>query len=977
MTDKLIIIQQNIRSLRKNFDLFSVELSTYNELPDIIVLSEIWINYNETDFYKLPDYNVYFNCNENYRAGGIAVYLKNTCCNVNIINLKCESADVLMLSFDFKRVQFHIISIYRLLAYSIDFFINEFNDHFKNDNGVFKNTRNLIWIGDLNINILEDMVSAIDNYNTLMAANGLECMIREPTRITEQSKTCIDHVFLRLVCKRSILVNTAVIHKGITDHSMIRLEFQFVDCGRGSSDLGSPCSTSTDIYHRIDKAKFKQLIAQVDWSDVFIQSDASSAFDSFFEIFKSLMSQSKIDIIKKGKIKKLKPWISDNICLKIKKRNHIFKLVRNHPLNENIKNYYKNYRNKLHNEIKLAKSKFYKRKFDKCQGNSKETWKILNELTGQNKQTNNKEIKLEINTTIVNDPQVVADEFNDFFLNIVNNLELNDTISDGFLSLEYRQHFPIRYEMNSMFIDPVLPQDLMLIINSLKNNSPGIDGIDSSLIKENAGTLLNVLLYIINFSFETGVFPEKLKKAVVIPIYKSSSPNNCSNYRPISLLSCFSKIIEKIMKQKLLKFFNSVKFFSSNQFGFRAGFNTEHALLNFMTNVYDGINENKKVSGLFLDIKKAFDTVDHNILLNKLYAYGVRGVVHKWFRSYLIGRQQCVKVDSVLSKMGVIMHGVPQGSVLGAILFIIYINDLCNAKLEGNLTSFADDTALCYTAGSWDLVQVAMNKDLESLQWWFTANHMLLSPEKTKFINFSLRGDIHYINPIKYMCAECLQNGGLCRVNKCTVVNRTNNIKYLGLYLDSEVGWKEHIIKLKGKINNVLRYFYFLRDLSNDQILRTLYFSLVQSRLEYGIVFWGNTFDSYLNPIYLQQKHLIRLISFKNRFEQSRPLFINLKILPLKYLYVYKVLKLFYIKSGNIPQHENEYRRKLRNAKDLPIKKPNNSFFMTTFNYIAPKIYNRLPENIKFMADKNSFLKNIKFWLFLLDNVESLFEIPK
>ncbi len=223
-----------------------------------------------------------------------------------------------------------------------------------------------------------------------------------------------------------------------------------------------------------------------------------------------------------------------------------------------------------------------------------------------------------------------------------------------------------------------------------------------------------------------------------------------------------------------------------NQFGFREGLSTESALKHFMDDVYFGLNTEKKVSGIFLDIKKAFDTVDHRILLKKLYSCGIRGNVHSWFVSYLSKRKQVVKLGSIFSDFGYIKSGVPQGSVLGIILFLIYINDLCNANLKGNLTSFADDTALCYVEKSWTDIELAMNSDLEAIQWWFSNNNMLLSPEKTKYINFSLREEQEFNNDIIYKCVDCLCQNTIC-LNNCAVVLRTNSIKYLGLILDSGV----------------------------------------------------------------------------------------------------------------------------------------------------------------------------------------------
>ncbi len=498
----------------------------------------------------------------------------------------------------------------------------------------------------------------------------------------------------------------------------------------------------------------------------------------------------------------------------------------------------------------------------------------------------------------------MADELNNFFLSVVDRLNIKTNKPKHFDSLEYGRVFYPNISLKSMFLDPILPEDVISAIKSLKNGkSPGIDNINSVLLKNVYPKILDVLVHLINLSFGHGIFPSKLKDAVVIPLYKSGSKLDCSNFRPISLLSTFAKIYEKIMKKKLVRFLENNKFFSHNQFGFREGKNTEFALQQFMERVYNGLNAGKKVTGIFLDIKKAFDTVDHKILLNKLHNCGVRGNVHAWFESYLTNRRQCVKINHTYSKMGYIKYGVTQGSVLGAILFLVYINDLCNGNFIGNLTSFADDTALSYVKNNWAEVKHDIQQDLDALQWWFTMNHMLLSPEKTKYITFNLRSGAVLQDVILYKCIACLCQHTQC--NNCAVVSQTDSIKYLGVILDKEINWKKHIQSLKSKLNNVLRYFYFLKDICNQKLLRSLYFSLVHSRLEYGIFCWGGTFEVHLNSIFVQQKKFLKIITKTGRREPSYPLFLEQRILPLKYTFVLKVLKLYYILSGNLPEKSN------------------------------------------------------------------------
>ena len=346
-------------------------------------------------------------------------------------------------------------------------------------------------------------------------------------------------------------------------------------------------------------------------------------------------------------------------------------------------------------------------------------------------------------------------------------------------------------------------------------------------------------------SFSSGYYPDKLKIVKVIPIHKGGSTQDLNNFRSISLLSIFDKIIEKIIHARLYEFLELHNVLYENQFGFRKNNSTIFALIQITEKIKESIDKGKFGCGIFIDLRKAFDTVNHEILLLKLEHYGIRGTMLNWFKSYLCNRKQYV-LNGESSKVKDITCGMPQGSVLGPLLFLLYINDLPNISKSLNFYLFADDTNIYYESDSLVKLESKINKELSKLQLWLNVNRLSLNISKTNYVIF------HPFNkPSKDQIT--------IKINKIALSQKTH-LKFLGIIIDSTLSWKQQIKDISCKISRAIGVMYKLRPYINPTMLKNIYYSLIYSHMIYAIQVWGSAGKTEIHKILVLQKRAIKLI---------------------------------------------------------------------------------------------------------------------
>ena len=440
-------------------------------------------------------------------------------------------------------------------------------------------------------------------------------------------------------------------------------------------------------------------------------------------------------------------------------------------------------------------------------------------------------------------------------------------------------------------ITPTNPTEIQYIIDQLNpRKGTGPFSIPSFILRILSSIVSTPISNLCNRSLETGVFPEVLKMAFVIPIHKKESKLEISNYRPISILSNINKIFEKIMSIRVRNYFERSNLLHNFQFGFREKHSTNHAVMKMVQKIQEVIKDKNIAFGVFIDLQKAFDTVNHNILLNKLDSYGIRGIAKNWIKSYLTDRQQYVSIDGFESEKEFILHGVPQGSVLGPLLFTIYINDMHTCIKSSTAFHFADDTNLLYVPQkkirNRNIVR-KLNADLKALDNWLKANKISLNSSKTELVIF--RNKHTPIPDIKI------------KLNGVRLLP-THYVKYLGLYLDENLSFDTHISLLNAKLRRANNMIVISRHYVPIKNLKQIYYGQFHSHLQYGCQIWGQHSTKLAKTITLQNK-AIRMMTFSAPDAHSNPLYKKLNILKLSDVvstnninFVHKVL------NGDTPQ---------------------------------------------------------------------------
>ena len=607
--------------------------------------------------------------------------------------------------------------------------------------------------------------------------------------------------------------------------------------------------------------------------------------------------------------------------------------------------------------IRTAKRNYEKELFEKCKNDSKSIWRNINSVLGKNRHKKNIPSKINDESGIkLTNMKQISNAFNKYYVNVGPNLA--KTIDNS--NPDYKKHLPKVVSHESLFLLPTNEDETSSIIKLLKpKTSFGHDNISPKYLKKLYTGIVTPCVHIINLSLSTGIVPDSMKLAKVVPIFKNSGSDEVmKNYRPVSLLPVLSKVLERIVYNRLFKFLIRNKLLHPSQYGFQENLGTELAILELQDRINDILKKKECCVGVFMDLSKAFDTLDHNILLDKLNHYGICGVSHDWFRNYLSNRKQYVSIDGINSTQLDVSCGVPQGSILGPLLFLIYVNDLATVSKDAVTVLFADDTNTIYRSKTYSELNKVINEDLPRISNWFKTNKLALNETKTKFIIFHTR---HNNPPPTFQII--LNNVELERVEYT---------KFFGILIQENLSWGTHINYICEKVSRTVALLARLKHYLPKSVMMIIFNSLCLSHISYALSVWGASPKSIMNRMVKLQKKGIRHVCNSKYNAHTQPLFKDNRVLQINDLFNMQCAKTMYKKKQSIlPSYHcgqlitNFERRQLntRQRYDVDIFRCKTILTqINSINYKVGKSWNELPFETKEATFKSmsSFARHIK-----------------
>ena len=1007
---KFTVLSQNVRSLGGKFDLLREYLGRQKGAQiTCLALQEVW---SIARNYELPGYHPFeYNTRDKNKTlnsncgGGVGFFISNSL-DYEVIQFKDEFVEGVYESIwvqlkvengrskvlgcvyrpntargDLKRA----IAIHKSILQEI-----KSNRNFSNSD--------LMVFSDFNVDLLNYHThAATADYVDFQLELGLLPLITLPTRKYHTTATLIDHIF---ATKTENFIKVGVLEDSeISDHfgTAYIENLQVSKRKAGPIQRREITKEATSI--------FSKMAASVDWDVFATENDDQKYYSNVLGKIDQLVGDAfplQNVVPKSSRI--TPPWFSKGLAESSKHKRKLFAKSKKNPSPQNVENY-KNYQKHFQRVLRKAKADFYNKQFDKYACDVKETWRVLRQAIGYNKKGGQKfpdyfleEVMrnsgsehsgdgldgggdvddasasaLSLPTSKpsapfqpgeqvrVTDKEAIAEGFNKFFSTVGTKLADKIRGQNARSGAPFEHTTFVKKSSGVFSFQWVDTNTILKTIQHLKNKgSSGVDGISNVLLKVIAPYIIKPLYKVFNRSLRNGTVPDSFKIAKIIPIYKgrdAGSQHEYTNYRPISLLQSLSKVLEKLVDSQLRRYLKYQNILYSKQFGFRGRRGCDQALLLFTDFAQKHISVGNKVLTAFLDLKKAFDTVDHEILLQKLTMYGVGGVTNDWFRDYLRDRKQSVKVPSgEKSELKKVNLGVPQGSVLGPLLFLLYMNDLAFCVPEFQTILFADDTSLSLAGQNYNQLLVEFNQLLGRVSDWLRVNLLSLNVSKTKYMLFKQkRENIDHLGVF-------INGEEIARVGKGL---KQETYKYLGVLIGEDLTFSEHVDRIKGKLISASFMLNQSKNFLPFKARLQVYRSLFESHLNFASIVWSINPNAISKLGSIQQKAL-RYIFLKPRRSHVTPLLSAHNLLKVDQLITSVRAKFIQnLRTGRLPDEFNDFVKMVNvydeNARNLRFANFNYNLDTdkSSAKYFICKSWNSLPFNLK-SEQPDEFLEELR-----------------
>ena len=919
----LSMIHVNARSLLSNdkFAEFELFLEQTKCNWEIICVSETWLSKDMEGKRHLPGYLGYFDSRDGGVGGGVAIYVKNDVIQkIQVLPKVISCTESLAIICQLKcNFSFILCQIYKPPNLTNNIFLENLNQ-FLEEMETQKKT--IFMCGDFNIDLLNYWHNgAASEFFNILASACLFPIISKPTRVQDSSASLIDNIFTNNL---SIIERNGIIIDDTTDHFPI-FAVANIDVGiQKAKNNQEPVKQFN--YHKIPELINHLVQALADFENI---TDPEIACNTLIMAYSSGIQKYSSHFRQTRKNTSIKPWITPAILSSVQNRCKLFKVKLKSPTLEN-KNKYNKYRNVLNTIIRIAKQKYVQDELEKNKDNTRRMWDTLLKYTVGKVNHDHFPNSFHHENRYIENKMEIAESFNSFFTSIGKEVQQDANQNPGNFSAF------IGESCNNITskIQPTNGEELISIIKSMKNVGSGFDNINARIFKLTYTSILNALVHLINVCICQGTFPKPFKIAIIKPVHKAGDKTLLNNYRPISILPYLSKILEKIIYIRLMTHFNDNNILCDNQFGFRNGHSTYMPILLLQDQVTKGFEQNLISCGIFLDLKKAFDTVDHDILCKKIQAYGITGNFLSMIHSYLSDRYQCVKFKDNISSLKEVSVGVPQGSILGPLLFIIFINDFPYISNKFTPLLYADDTTLVFQAKSSSELQSKLNEELPKICKWLQANKLCLNTNKTYYQIFNnTKSDVKLE----------------IRMNE-TIIRETQTVKYLGILIDNDLKWNTHISHVSNIVSRNIGIISRSRHFLTEKHRYLLYNALIFPYLNYCCCVWGNSSKTSLTRLYNLQKKIVRIIADQPRLAHTGPIFAKLNILKLEDIAKHQIISIMHnVISQNAPSTISSLffpappaireTRVLKHFSELFTRK---QYRTNTISWIGPRIWNSM-----------------------------------